>query len=174
MLGQEEDLPELVATYGLRGAIVAVGDNFVRASVADKIQAICPDLPFVSVVHPRASIGTDVSIGDGTVVMSGATISPCCSVGRCCVINTNASLNHDSVMEDFSSLAPGATTGGNCHIGRYSAIGIGAVLVHRVRIGVHSVVGAGSTVLNDIGPYCVAYGTPAKEIRPRPPGEKYL
>jgi acetyltransferase-like isoleucine patch superfamily enzyme len=77
-------------------------------------------------------------------------------------------------MDEFSSLAPGAITGGNCRIGGYSAISIGAVLRHGTTVGEHSIVGAGATVLEDVEPYSVAYGTPAKKVRDRVPGTRYL
>lgn len=174
ILGREEDLPELTAKHALRGVIVAVGDNFIRSEVAARVGEICLDLPFVSAIHPKASIAKNASIGEGTVIMAGVAINPCCSIGRFCIVNTNSSIDHDSVMEDFSSLAPGVATGGNCRIGGYSAVGIGAVLVHDIRIGEHTVIGAGSTALNNIDSFKLAYGTPATAIRDRKPGDKYL
>lgn len=124
--------------------------------------------------HPKASIGEEVSIGVRTVVMAGASISPCSSVGRFCILNPNSSRDHDSVLEDFASLAPGATTGGNRRIGHYSAISIGAILVQGIHIGEHTVVGAGSLVMKPIESFVVAYGTPAKAVRDRKHGDKYL
>ncbi len=174
VLGKEENLPELIKSHALVGAIIAIGDNSVRSNVADRIRKISPELQFVSAVHPRASIATDVSIGEGTVVMAGALIGPSASIGRFCILNTNCSLDHDCVLQDFASLAPRAATGGNCRIGEYSAICIGAVLVHGINIGEHSVVGAGSLVMKDLETFVVAYGTPAKVIRTRNPGDKYL
>jgi acetyltransferase-like isoleucine patch superfamily enzyme len=106
--------------------------------------------------------------------MAGAVVNPCCNIGRFCIVNTNASIDHDSIMEDFSSLAPGVATGGNCRIGIFSAVSIGAILRHGVTIGDHSVVGSASTVLRDVEAFSVAYGTPAKKIRDRQQGDKYL
>ncbi|MGH8582041.1 MAG: acetyltransferase [Gammaproteobacteria bacterium] len=174
VLGQEEDLPELATSRTLRGAIVAIGDNFIRSKVAARVRDVCPDLPFVSAIHPKASIGRDASVGEGTVIMAGVTVNPCCAIGRFCILNTSASLDHDSVMEDFSSLAPRVTTGGNCRIGAYSAVGIGAVLIHDICIGEHTVIGAGAIVLKNLESFSVAYGSPAKAIRERQPGDKYL
>lgn len=174
VLGKEKDLPELIKTHALKGAIVAIGDNFVRSKVAAHIKEISPDLPFVSAVHPKASIATEVSIGEGTVVMAGVSINPCSSVGRFCILNTNSSLDHDSILEDFASLAPGATTGGNCRIGQYSAVSIRAILIHGIHVGEHTVVGAGSLVMKSIESFVVAHGTPARAIRNRKQGEKYL
>ncbi len=174
VLGKEEDLPELIKSHSLAGAIIAIGDNSVRSKVANRIRKTNPELPFVSAVHPSASIAADVSIGEGTVVMAGASVGPCSSIGRFCILNTNCSLDHDSVLEDFASLAPRATTGGNCRIGEYSAICIGAVLIHGIDIDKQTVVGAGSLVMQDLASFVVAYGSPAKVIRTRKPGDRYL
>jgi sugar O-acyltransferase (sialic acid O-acetyltransferase NeuD family) len=174
VLGQDEDLPLLLKRYNIRGAIVAIGDNFLRATVAARVAEACPGLRFVSTIHPRASVASDVRIGAGTVVMAGVSVNPSCIIGNHCILNTNASVDHDSSMADFSSIAPGATTGGGCRIGEYSAVGIGAVMVHNITIGAHTIIGAGATVLKDIDPFAVAYGSPAKIIRNRKPGEQYL
>lgn len=174
IIGKEEDLPDLIHRYALSGAIVAIGDNHVRSKVVANINKISPNLKFVSTIHPDASIATGVSIGDGTVVMAGALINPCSSIGRFCILNTNSSLDHDSVLEDFASLAPGATTGGNCRIGKFSAISIKATLIHGIHIGEQTVVGAGSLVIKSIESCVVAYGVPSKVIRSRKPGDKYL
>lgn len=53
VLGDEPDLPELVEQHGLRGFLVAIGDNFVRARLAERVSARCPSLPLVPAVHPR-------------------------------------------------------------------------------------------------------------------------
>lgn len=174
VLGRQDDLPELMHGRGLRGILVAIGDNSTRSKVAAQVRETCPDLPFVSAIHPNASIARDVAIGEGTVIMAGAAVNPCCSIGRFCILNTNSSLDHDSTMEDYSSLAPRAATGGNCRIGTYSALGIGATLIHGVQIGEHTVIGAGATVLGHVGAFKVAYGTPAKTIRQRERHDSYL
>lgn len=174
VLGKEEDLPELMAVHALKGVIVAIGDNFVRSNVVARIKEISPDLPFVTAIHPKAAIAAGASVGDGTVVMAGVSIGPCSLVGQFCILNTNSSLDHDSVMEAFASLAPGVTAGGNCRIGQYSVVGIGVILVHGIHVGEHTVVGAGSLVMDSIESFVVAYGVPARVIRSRRQGEKYL
>jgi acetyltransferase-like isoleucine patch superfamily enzyme len=71
-------------------------------------------------------------------------------------------------------LAPNATTGGNVSVGEFSAISIGATIKHGISIGKHTIIGAGALVLNNFGDNCIVYGTPAKEIRKRTAGERYL
>lgn len=77
-------------------------------------------------------------------------------------------------MEDFSSLAPNATTGGNVKIGKFSAISLGANIIHGIKIEEQTVVGTGSVVLKDIPKFSIVYGIPAKIIRRREDGDKYL
>ncbi|MBN2991573.1 acetyltransferase [Pseudomonas cedrina subsp. fulgida] len=174
VIGRESDLPKILAEYSVEGVIVAIGDNSIRGEVSARISELCPHLPFVCAIHPSATIGKGVSIGSGTVVMAGAVVNPCSAVGKFCIINTLAALDHDSVMGDFSSLAPSAVTGGGCKIGKFSAIGIGASLSHGVNVGEHAVVGGKSMVLSDVDPFSVYYGVPAKRIRSRQKSEKYL
>lgn len=174
VLGKLSELPILLNRHGINGLLIAIGDNFSRSQVVTKIKNLCPDIEFVQAIHPRAYIGNDVEIGEGSVVMAGAVINSSSSVGEFCILNTNSSLDHDSVMKDFSSLAPGVVTGGNCHISCYSAVGIGATLAHGITVGEHAIIGAGSTVLDTVDSHVVAYGTPAEIIRSRKPGDQYL
>lgn len=174
ILGAEEDLPLLVNRLSVEQLVVAIGDNFVRAEVVTRLRQICPEVSFPPVIHPSASIATTVEIGEGAVVMSGVSVNSSTTIGKFCILNTNSSLDHDSSLGDFASLAPNSVTGGGCTIGEYSAIGIAAVLIHNVEIGEHSVVGAGALVLKSIDSYQVAFGSPARQVRSRTKGEKYL
>jgi sugar O-acyltransferase (sialic acid O-acetyltransferase NeuD family) len=174
VLGTCEDLPTLITGGRVNGGIVAIGDNWLRWKVVTQLIELAPAFPFLTAVHPSAQIGAGVEIGRGTVVMAGAVINPGCSVGDFCIVNTRASLDHDSVMGDFSSLAPAAVTGGNVQIGAFSVVAIGAIVAHAVRVGEHTVIGAGATVLRDVPDRVVAYGTPARIIREREPGDPYL
>ncbi len=174
VLATIKDLPDLVREHQPTGYIVAIGDNFARASVVDKVKLLCPELDLIQAIHPNAIVARGSVIGAGTVIFAGAVVAPGCEIGMGCVINTAASIDHDSCMHDFSSLAPRVVTGGNCQIGKYTAIGIGAVLSHRISVGAHCVIGAGAVVLRAVEPLSISYGSPARLIRTRVAGEKYL
>ena len=139
-----------------------------------KIMKITSYLKPVSIIHPTATLASGVPVNEGTVIVPGAIINSSATVGRFCILNTKSSLDHDSVLKDFASLAPNATIGGSCTIGECSAICIGATLTHDIKIGEHSVIGAGSVVLKNIAPTVVAYGTPAEIIRRRKTKDSYL
>nr|WP_304220112.1 acetyltransferase [Fredinandcohnia onubensis] len=172
ILGGEDSLPEIEEC--VVGGIVALADNWKRARIVKKIQAINPAFRFITAIHPSAQIGRDVTIGNGTAVMANAVINSNTKVDDHCIINTKASLDHDCVVGEFVTLAPGATVAGGVTIGKYSVVSMGANVIHNLTIGDHSVIGAGSTVLHDLPSNIVAYGTPARVVRQRMAGEEYL
>ncbi len=174
VLGNEFDLPLIKEKFDVFGGIIAIGDNWVRNEMVQRITGICDDFNFVSVIHPNACIGKGVQIGKGTTVMPGAIINCNSKVGDFCIVNTNASLGHDGLLQNFSSLSPGVCIGGNFRLGAFSAISLGVKIIENITIGAHSVVGAGSLVLNDIHDKAIAYGNPTKVVRNRLIGESYL
>lgn len=174
LLGTSTNLPEIARNLNISAGFVAVGDNWTRHNVVTQVIALLPDFSFISVIHPGAQIGRGVEVGRGTVIMTGGVVNSDSRVGDFCILNTTASFDHDSVMEDYSSLAPGVITGGNVHIGEFSAVGLGANVLEGRKIGKQTVVGAGALVVKDLPDFCVAYGIPARVIRSRQEGGRYL
>lgn len=174
VIGNEEDIPQLLKDNPDTGVFIAIGDNWVRKQVYEKILALTAIAVFVSAVHPSAQIAKQVQIGKGVAIMPGVIVNSNTIIGDFTILNTKSSIDHDSRMDAFSSLAPNVTTGGNVVIGSYSAISISATIKHGISVGQHTVIGAGALLLEHIGDNLVAYGTPAKTIRSRKAGEKYL
>lgn len=174
ILGKDADLPEVAREHDIDKGIVAIGDNYIRYKVARKVREMNPDFTFVKAIHPSARIGKNVTIGEGTVIMAGVIINNDCVVGESCFLATNSSLDHDSSVGNFSSFSPGVTTGGNVVIGSCTAVGLGANILHGKSIGNHTMVGAGALVVKDVDNNVVTYGVPARVIRNRLNGEKYL
>ncbi|MDQ6678338.1 MAG: acetyltransferase [Acidobacteriota bacterium] len=173
ILGDETRIPELHKQLGIFGAVIAIGDNWQRARMQDLIRQIAP-LRFPAIIHPSAEIARTSSIGEATVVLANAVMNSGAAAGRGCILNTASSLDHDSRLHDFASLAPGAVVGGGTEIGQFSAVCLGARIIHRRRIGEHTVIGAGAVILNDVPDHVVAYGIPGKVVRARLEGERYL
>lgn len=174
ILGNEMDLPQLINKLNLYGAIIAIGDNWTRKTMVDKITEMALGIDFVSTIHPSAIIGKDVKVGKGSVIMPGTIVNMNSRMGDFCILNTNSSLGHDGTMEDFSSIASGVCSGGNLILGMFSAISLGANIIENITVGKHSLIGAGSLVVKDIESYSVAYGSPASFIRARSIGDGYL
>jgi len=174
IIGRQEEIAALADTYGIKGGIIAIGDNWIRKVVHEKVLSFLPDFQFITTIHPSAVIARDVVIGNGCAIMPGVIINIGAEVGICCFIATNSSLEHYCQMDDFSSLSAGVVTGGYVKLGRFSAIALGVTIFDRVTIGENSVIGSGSVVTKDIPDNVLVYGTPARIIRTRSLGEKFL
>jgi sugar O-acyltransferase (sialic acid O-acetyltransferase NeuD family) len=174
VIGRQEDLLRLIDQHDLYGGLVTIGDNWIRKHVFETVRSIQPDFVFVNTIHPSAYIGRDVEMGVANVIMVNAIINPGARIGNGCFVATAAHLEHDNIMHDFASISAGSITGGKVELGACSAITLGVTVVDRLKIGANSVVGAGSLVMRDIPDNVLAYGSPAKVIRPRQPGERFL
>lgn len=174
VLGDERCLPEIVRQNDICGAAMAVGDNWSRHTLITRIRSIIPDLPFVTVIHPSAQIADSAKVGAGSVILPGAIVCTSAEIGEFCILNTKASLDHEGRMADFSSFAPGVTTGGRVTVKAFAAVMLGVNIIDSICIGEHSVVGAGALVLRDVPDFAVVYGSPAKVIRTRQPGDPYI
>jgi sugar O-acyltransferase (sialic acid O-acetyltransferase NeuD family) len=174
VLGGDEHLAEIVRRHGIDAAVVAIGDNWTRATVARRAEASVPGLRFAAVVHPSTQVARGATIGRGAIVSPAAVLDADARVGDFALIHTGATLSHDAVLGEFASLGLHAVACGAARIGDYSAIGVGANVIHGVSVGEHTVIGAGATVTRDIPACTVAYGSPAKVIRQRQQGEPYL
>jgi acetyltransferase EpsM len=97
--------------------------------------------------------------------MAGVTINSTVSIGKHCIINTNASVDHDCLLEDFVHVSPNATLCGGVRIGEGTHIGASAVVIPEIKIGQWVTVGAGSVVINDIPDYATVVGNPARIIK---------
>ncbi len=136
--------------------IIAIGDNELRCRVA-----MAHDLPWATIIHPSAQIGTFAEIGPGTVILAGAAVNACARLGRHCIVNTGAIVEHDNVLGDFSQIAPRAALGGSVQVGTLAQIGIGAVVRNNVTVGAGCVIGAGAVVVKSTEPGGVYVGVPA-------------
>lgn len=122
-------------------------------------------ITFPVIVHPAATIHADTKIGVGSHVLAGTIVAAGTSIGRACIINHRAGVDHECVLGDGVHIAPGATLCGCINVGSHAFIGAGAVIVPRTTIGEGAIVGAGAVVLADVPPYAVVVGNPARRIR---------
>lgn len=154
--------------------VVAIGDNFSRERAWNDIVQRVPLDQLPAVVHPSASVSVFASLAAGCVVMQGAVVASGATLGTGCLLNTASVLDHEGATGEFASLAPRAVTGGRVTIGQRTAISIGAVIRHGVTVGSDTVIGAASYVHADVPANVVAYGVPARVIRPRNANDSYL
>lgn len=161
-------LPVSATTRDLRDVphdaiVVAIGDNAVRHRLSLELEGRGERI--VTVRHPFSSVGHDVTIGGGCMLSAGAVVTPCVRIGRGVLINTRASIDHESVVDDFAHVSAGATVGACAVIGARTLIGLGASVMSGCRVGADTIVGAGALVVRDLPDGVVAMGVPARVTR---------
>jgi sugar O-acyltransferase (sialic acid O-acetyltransferase NeuD family) len=174
VLGGLAQAPDICGQHPDARWVMAIGDNYHRLRIMREIQAACPAALFAPLVHPSCVLAPDVVLEEGAVVMPGTVLMAGCRLGAGSLVNTRASLDHESILGEGASLAPGVVTGGRVYVGRRSFVGIGSTLAQGVRIGEDCVIGAGSLVLKDVPDNAVAYGRPAGFVRSRQADEPYF
>lgn len=115
--------------------------------------------------HSTAFVADDVRLGGGSQILAQSSIGVGTVIGRGCIINTGATVDHECCLEDGVHICPGAHLAGCIEVGRYSMIGTGAVVLPRITIGEKVIVGAGAVVLENIPSFSVVVGNPARIIR---------
>jgi UDP-N-acetylbacillosamine N-acetyltransferase len=168
VLGGRDRLAVLLEE-GTRSLHVAVGHCAARLEMSEL--AVAQGFHLKTVIHPRAIVASGVSVGDGTFLAAGVVVNVGCRIGKSVILNTSCSVDHECVISDGVHIGPGCHLGGGACVGRGAWIGIGASVSHRIQVGAGSIVGAGSVVVADIPAGVVAYGVPARVVRPRRPGE---
>ena len=163
ILGTTDLLDSLGADY-----VVAIGDPRAREAVDRVGQMKGHQSPVL--IHPAATIGSDVHIGPGSVVMAGARITTNVVAGRSLQVNVNATISHDARIGDYVTISPGCSVSGNVELGDHVYLGTGSVVIPGIRIGANTIVGAGAAVIRDLPSDVTAVGVPAKPFVNRAPG----
>lgn len=150
VLGGADVLPQLAA-HGVRLAVNAVGgigNPAVRLAVFDRLAQAnftCP-----AVIHPSAWIEPSARISDGVQVLPLCYIGTDVRLGFGCLINSGAILSHDCVLEECVNISPGAILAGGVRIGAHSQVGMGVTINLGITIGADVRIGNSAVVKADV------------------------
>lgn len=159
VIGTSSDVINFINDYQV---VIGVGSNNVRELIYNQLKKL--KAKFATLIHPNAIIGTNVSIGIGSVIMAGAIINSCTVIGKGCIINTGATVDHDNCIADFVHISPGAHLTGTVIIGKSTWVGGGAVISNNIIITDECIIGAGSVVINDLKESGTYVGVPIRRI----------
>ena len=118
-----------------------------------------------SLIHPKSHVSDTAVIGENSQICAFAFVGADALVGDACIVNTKASIDHESIIGNGVHLAPGATLCGCVKVGNLVFIGASAIILPNLSIGDNSIIGAGSIVTRDVPKNVLVYGNPAKIIR---------
>ncbi|HFD3588895.1 acetyltransferase [Vibrio parahaemolyticus] len=158
--GNSETLLKIAAQFDL--TVIAIGNNKIRLEKQNQLSTA--GAKFSVLEHPRATISQHSQLDEGTVVMAGAVINPFVKVGKACIINTAATIDHDCSLADGVHVSPGCNIAGGVTIGEGSWLGIGSQVKQLISIGAGVTVGAGATVVNRVPDFQTVVGTPAQLV----------
>ena len=113
-------------------------------------------------IHPTSVLGSEVSVGDGSVVCGGVHISTNVVLGNHVHLNARSIVGHDTEVADFVSVNPGAIISGDVRVGTRSLIGAGAVVLQGLDVGEDSRIGASACVVRDVMAGETVKGVPAR------------
>lgn len=116
-------------------------------------------------------------IGNNCNIWNNSTVDYGCEIGDNVRIHNNVYIAQYTTIEDDVFLAPGVKIANDPHpictkcmkgptIKKGARIGVNATLLSHIIIGEYSLIGAGSVVTEDIPSGVVAYGNPARVIKP--------
>ncbi|RLB36706.1 MAG: transferase [Deltaproteobacteria bacterium] len=145
---------------GTAPAIIAIGDNRARQSIAARLHA-----QWVSVCHPNTTVHPSVSIGPGTVVFAGAVIQPDTTIGAHSILNTAATVDHDCIVGDFVHIGPAGCLCGGVTVNEGVLLGVGAKVAPNIEVGPWSTAGAGAVCVVDVPGSTTVVGVPARSVK---------
>lgn len=149
---------------------IAVADSGVRARLADMCAARRIE-PW-TVCAENAVMMDRVEIGPGALISPFVTITSNIRIGRYFHANIASIVEHDCVIGDFVTFAPGAKCNGNVRIEDHAYVGAGAMIRQGrpgapLVIGRGAVIGMGAVVLADVPAGVTVVGNPARPLPPR-------
>jgi sugar O-acyltransferase (sialic acid O-acetyltransferase NeuD family) len=148
--------------------VVALGDPAARARVAAELEELVGPR-FATMIHPRAWIGGNVSIGEGSMVFGLTSVTADARLGRHVLVNPGTTIAHDCQLADFATLGPSCALAGGVIVEEGAELGVGVRVAPRVRIGRRAVVGAGAVCIGPVPPEITVVGIPARPIIRRKP-----
>lgn len=158
-------IEQVLSDVRAEGYVVGIGTPEVRRNVARKFDSA--GWHAVSVVHPDASLGSEVAVEPGVVVCAGARVTTNTTIEAHALLNLNVTVGHDSRIGAFSVVNPGAHVSGDVAIQPVVLIGTGSVILQGIQVAEGAIIGANACVTKDIEAYVTVIGIPARPLATR-------
>lgn len=167
-----------IGPYCVIGAEVKLGDgcrlhNHVSIAGPSEIGSENEFYPFGAIGQRTQDLKYDgepthLKIGDGNTFRESVTVNRATSAGDATVIGNHGNflayshIAHDCIVGDHVIFSNNGTLAGHVTMGDHAILG-GLTAVHQFcRIGDHAITGGCSKIVQDIPPFMIADGNPAK------------
>ena len=143
--------------------VVCIGDaHGKRRTILSELLRSEYELKPLSLIHPTAYICPTAQFTEPVFIMPHAVVNSYAKIGSDCIINTNAVIEHESIIERGVHVMGSAVVTGRCILHQFSTIGTNATILPDLIIGESAYVGAGAVVTKNVHPSEVVTGIPAK------------
>ncbi|MDM0073097.1 acetyltransferase [Variovorax sp. J2P1-59] len=155
----------LQAEASSRHVVLAIANSTVRAMLAARCAA--DGVQPWTIAATNVVVMDEVTLGEGAILSPFVTLTSNIRIGRHFHANLYSHVEHDCVIGDFVTFAPGVRCNGNVVVEDHAYIGSGAVIKQGkpgqpLVIGRGAVVGMGAVVTRDVPPGVTVVGNPAK------------
>jgi len=148
-----------------KSVLIAIANSQVREKLANKLQQ--DQMTLWSVQADNVVLMDEIEIASGAALSPFVTLTSNIKVGKCFHVNLYSYVEHDCIIGDYVTFAPGVKCNGNIHIEDHAYIGTGAVIKQGTPdkplvIGKGAVVGMGAVVTKSVPAGVTVVGNPAR------------
>ena len=140
--------------------VIGVANPDHRRSIDRKLSY--SGLSAATLVHPASTLGSDVVLGEGSIVCAGARLTTNIRCERHVHVHVNATIGHDTVLGAYVSAYPQSAISGSCMIDEGATVGASATIIQGIHVGERAFVGAGAVVCSDVPARVIVKGVPAR------------
>lgn len=144
---------------------IAIANSHVREKIAQRLKM--DGIQLWSIIADNVVLMDQLELAEGSALSPFVTIGSNVRIGKCFHANLYSYVEHDCVIGDFVTFAPGVKCNGNIHIQDHAYIGAGAVIkqgtpAQPLVIGRGAVVGMGAVVTKSVPAGVTVVGNPAR------------
>ena len=145
--------------------LIAIANSQIREKLAN--QLFIDGIQLWTVQADNVVMMDNIEIDEGAALSPFVSITSNIKIGKCFHANLYSYVEHDCVIGDYVTFAPGVKCNGNIHIEDHAYIGTGAVIKQGTPdkplvIGKGAVVGMGAVVTKSVPAGVTVVGNPAR------------
>jgi len=148
IIGTDEEIVQLAKNHHFLITVGQIKSPAPRLAIYEKLKTAGGKI--ATIISPRAYLSAHARIGEGSIVMHGATVNAGASIGNNCIINSHALVEHDAIIHDHCHIATGAIINGGVEVGAQTFIGSRVMTREYLSIGAQSFVAGGLNVYQNL------------------------